>query len=53
MQNGQPINEVYSQLGFPNYSSFYRAFLKEYGCSPTAYLQERMATAAAETRLPE
>ena len=53
MQSGQPINEVYSRLGFLNYSSFYRAFLKEYGCSPTAYLQERMASAAAETRLPE
>ena len=53
MQSGQLINEVYSQLGFLNYSSFYRAFLKEYGCSPTAYMQERMTSAAAETRLPE
>ena len=39
MQSGQHINEIYTQLGFLNYSSFYRAFIKEYGCSPSVYLR--------------
>lgn len=50
MQSGQHINEIYSQLGFLNYSSFYRAFLKEYGCSPSVYLQERLPSSAEETQ---
>lgn len=53
MQSGQRISEVYGQLGFLNYSSFYRAFLKEYGCSPSVYLEERLSAAAAEEQLPE
>ncbi len=53
MQSGQHINEIYTQLGFLNYSGFYRAFIKEYGCSPSAYLQERLSAAAAETKLTE
>ena len=52
MQSGQRINDVYHQFGFLNYSSFYRAFLKEYGCSPSVYLQERLSAAAAEERFP-
>ena len=53
MQSGQHINEVYAQLGFMNYSSFYRAFLKEYGCAPRIYLQDRLSSAAAETQRAE
>ena len=53
MQGGQHINEIYTQLGFLNYSSFYRAFLKEYGCSPSAYLQERSAPSGAEASRSE
>ena len=52
MQSGQRIHTVYTRFGFLNYSSFYRAFLKEYGCSPSVYLQERLSTAAAEERTP-
>lgn len=50
MRSGRRINEVYTQLGFLNYSSFYRAFLKEYGCSPAAYLREHLAPVAASER---
>ena len=51
MQSGQRINEIYGRLGFLNYSSFYRAFLKEYGCPPSVYLEERLSSAAAEMQL--
>ncbi len=51
MQSGQRINELCSRMGFLNYSSFYRAFLKEYGCPPSVYLEERLSAAAAETQL--
>lgn len=37
MQSGQPIHEACLQFGFQDYSSFYRAFQKEYGVSPSAY----------------
>ena len=50
MQSGRHINEIYTQLGFLNYSSFYRAFIKEYGCPPSVWLREHTAPAAAETR---
>ena len=53
MQSGQRIHEVCHAFGFLNYSSFYRAFLKEYGCSPSAYLQERTAVPAAEEQARE
>ena len=53
MQSGQRVSEVYARLGFLNYSSFYRAFLKEYGCPPSVYLQEHLAPTAAETQAPE
>ncbi len=46
MQSGQRVGEVYARFGFLNYSSFYRAFLKEYGCSPSVYLRERLSAAA-------
>lgn len=50
MQGGRRIGESCTQFGFVNYSSFYRAFLKEYGCSPSAYLEERASSAAAEEK---
>ncbi|MBR3293886.1 MAG: helix-turn-helix transcriptional regulator [Oscillospiraceae bacterium] len=53
MQSGQRVSEVYACLGFLNYSRFYRAFLKEYGCPPSVYLQEHLAPTAAETQAPE
>ena len=52
MRSGQRINEIFGRFGFLNYSSFYRAFLKEYGCPPSVYLEERLSSAAAETQIP-
>ena len=40
MQSGEKIGEIYRRFGFLNYSGFYRAFLKEYGCSPSVYLEQ-------------
>lgn len=33
----QPISHVYQQFGFKDYTSFFRAFKKEYGVSPKEY----------------
>ncbi len=41
MRGGENIGECCARLGFANYSSFYRAFRKEYALSPSAYLRER------------
>ena len=37
--SGTPVNAAALACGFSDYSSFYRAFTKEYGCSPTALRQ--------------
>ena len=39
MQGGAAVGEAYRQWGFGDYSAFYRAFRKEYGMSPSAYLE--------------
>lgn len=39
MKGGAPVGEAYRQWGFGDYSAFYRAFRKEYGMSPSAYLE--------------
>lgn len=39
MQGGAPVGEVYRRWGFGDYSAFYRAFRKEYGMSPSAYIE--------------
>ena len=36
---GALVTDVYSQFGFHDYSAFYRAFRKEYGMSPAAYIK--------------
>lgn len=41
----QPISHVYHQYGFKDYTSFFRAFKKEYGVSPKEYREQH--------RLPE
>lgn len=41
----QPISHVYQQYGFKDYTSFFRAFKKEYGVSPKEYREQH--------RLPE
>ena len=48
MQGGEKIADCCARFGFLNYSSFYRAFLKEYKCSPSVYLRERLSSAEAE-----
>ena len=53
MQGGEKITDCCARSGFLNYSSFYRAFLKEYKCSPTVYLQERLSSAEAEEQFSE
>ena len=50
IQGGQSITHSCTQLGFANYSSFYRAFRKEYGASPGDYLRERLFTAQDEEK---
>lgn len=37
MSAKMPITKLCEQFGFPDYSSFYRAFKKEYGISPSEY----------------
>ncbi len=37
IQSGAKVSEVYLTYGFRDYSSFYRAFRKEYGLSPSDY----------------
>ena len=39
MQGGQVSTLAY-EYGFQSYSSFYRAFLKEFGTSPKEYLEQ-------------
>ena len=39
MQGGSPAGEVCRRWGFGDYSAFYRAFRKEYGISPSAYME--------------
>ena len=37
IERGQLLDQVASQVGFQDYSSFYRAFKQEYGISPRQY----------------
>ncbi len=38
LQTGQPINEVWCELGYEDYSNFYRNFKKATGISPKEYV---------------
>ena len=42
LQDGLPAEQISARVGFGDYSSFYRAFKREYGISPAEYrrLQE-------------
>jgi YesN/AraC family two-component response regulator len=42
LRNGKAISEVWVQLGFQNYSGFYRAFKKIVGISPQEYLNSAL-----------
>ena len=48
MRGGEKIADCCARFGFLNYSSFYRAFFKEYKCAPSVYLQERLSSSEAE-----
>ena len=37
IMNGLNITDVFNKYGFKDYSSFYRAFKKEFGLSPKEY----------------
>ena len=50
MLGGENIGVCCARSGFSDYSGFYRAFVKEYGLSPSAYLRGRTLTAAADGR---
>ena len=40
IMGGEPISHVYNTYGFDDYSSFYRAFKKEYNMSPKQLIQK-------------
>lgn len=42
---GSPVGSLFQQYGFSDYSSFYRAFKKEYGLSPTEFRQQHVILA--------
>lgn len=46
IMDGEPPGSIYSNVGFADYSSFYRAFKQEYGMSPREY--RRWVTGAAD-----
>lgn len=37
IERGQALEQVGEKVGFASYSNFYRAFVKEYGISPSRY----------------
>lgn len=43
--NSENITDIFHQYGFKDYSSFYKAFKKEYGYSPKDYKEKNMINA--------
>ena len=43
--NDENITDIFHQYGFKDYSSFYKAFKKEYGYSPKEYKEKNMINA--------
>ena len=39
--SGIPFTELYHQYGFSDYTSFYRAFKKEFGLSPKEFREQK------------
>ena len=48
--SGEKISEVYEMFGFTDYSSFFRAFKKEYGMSPKEYRELEITYDSPDTR---
>lgn len=42
--SGESLSKIYSEYGFKDYTSFYRAFKKEYGLSPKEFKQQHQTT---------
>ena len=47
MLGGAGLAECCARCGFDNYSGFYRAFVREYGVSPSRYLRSQGVTQPA------
>ena len=39
---GLPLESVGKAIGYQDHSTFYRAYLKHYGCAPSAFVKERV-----------
>lgn len=48
MKSGRKITDIYQQFGFHDYSSFFKAFKKEFGISPKEYQELYAANAVAK-----
>lgn len=48
LQSRTSISEAYIQCGFKDYSSFYRAFKKEYGMSPKAFVEQKTTSVTTD-----
>lgn len=44
LQQGAPLTAVYTQVGYRDYPTFYKAFRHEYGRGPQAYRKEALST---------
>lgn len=53
MSRGQNATAAALTYGFDTHAGFYKAFRKEFGCSPTQYLRTRQASRPARVNLKE
>lgn len=53
MSQGQDATIAALTYGFNTHAGFYKAFRKEFGCSPTQYLRSRQASRPARVNLKE
>ncbi len=53
IQNGAKITDVALDYGFDTYPGFYKAFVKEFGCSPRKYLKLTDASRPVPVNLAE
>lgn len=53
VQQGMPVTAAALRWGFGTHSGFYRAFQREYGCSPAAFLRTHQVRRPTVPRLSE